>query len=192
MTVKWQEKWDYDCRNWCIGLEDPKCPCAPLMCNGNKPKTPFFDVVAQNLPGTCSIDTLSMHMEQILCRCRPVCLVVTEASCLKLQHVQFAGYNWIPGTIAGSSNCRVSMYVQDCLSYDVIDNLTCKVPTIGIINQSCYWGTVCKGVFNCTCIRSIQYASFTLQQWFLPFFYVKSWSNLTPNGSFKICSLWRF
>jgi len=27
---------------------------------------------------------------------------------------------------------------------------------------------------------------------FLPFFYVKSWSNLTPNGSFKICSSWRF
>ena len=27
---------------------------------------------------------------------------------------------------------------------------------------------------------------------FLPFFYVKSWSNFTPNGSFKICSSWRF
>ena len=102
-------------------------------CNGNKPKTPFFDVVAQNLPGTCSIETLSMHLEQILRRYRPACLVVTEASCLKLQHVQFAGYNWIQGTIKGSSNCRVSMYVQDCLSYDVLDNLTCEVPTVGIV-----------------------------------------------------------
>ena len=27
---------------------------------------------------------------------------------------------------------------------------------------------------------------------FLPFFYEKSLSNLTPNGSFKICSSWRF
>ena len=38
----------------------------------------------------------------------------------------------------------------------------------------------------------IQYAAFTLRQQFLPFFYVKSWSNFTPNGSFKICSSWRF
>ena len=27
---------------------------------------------------------------------------------------------------------------------------------------------------------------------FLPFFYVKSGSNLTSNGSFKICSSWQF
>ena len=38
----------------------------------------------------------------------------------------------------------------------------------------------------------IQYGDFTLRQQFLPFFYVKSWSNFTPNGSFKICSSWRF
>ena len=38
----------------------------------------------------------------------------------------------------------------------------------------------------------IQYASFTLRQRFLPFFYVKSWSNLKPNGSFEICSSWGF
>ena len=41
-------------------------------------------------------------------------------------------------------------------------------------------------------VMKIQYASFTLQQRFLSFFYVKSWSNLTAYGSFKICSLWRF
>ena len=34
--------------------------------------------------------------------------------------------------------------------------------------------------------------NFTLQHQFLPFFYVKSWSNLTPNGGLKICSLWQF
>ena len=34
----------------------------------------------------------------------------------------------------------------------------------------------------------LQYASFTLQQRFLPFFYVKSSSNLKPNDSFEICS----
>ena len=38
----------------------------------------------------------------------------------------------------------------------------------------------------------VQYGDFTLRQQFLPFFYVKSWSNFTPNGSFKICSSWRF
>ena len=38
----------------------------------------------------------------------------------------------------------------------------------------------------------VQYAAFRMGHQFLPFFYVKSWSNLTPNGSFKICSLWRF
>ena len=38
----------------------------------------------------------------------------------------------------------------------------------------------------------IQYASFILRQWFLPFFYVKSGSNLKPNGSFEICSSWGF
>ena len=38
----------------------------------------------------------------------------------------------------------------------------------------------------------IQYAAFILRQWFLPFFYVKSWSNLKPNGSFEICSSWGF
>ena len=38
----------------------------------------------------------------------------------------------------------------------------------------------------------IQYAAFVLRQWFLPFFYVKSWSNLKPNGSFEICSSWVF
>ena len=32
MTVKWRGKWDYDCRNCCTGLEDPKCPCAPPLC----------------------------------------------------------------------------------------------------------------------------------------------------------------
>ena len=47
----------------------------------------------------------------------------------------------------------------------------------------------------------IRCAVFTLQQWFLPFFYVKSWSNLKPNDNlesahhndFKIpltCSIW--
>ena len=35
---------------------------------------------------------------------------------------------------------------------------------------------------------NLQYASFTLQQRFLPFFYVKSSSNLKPNDSFEICS----
>ena len=43
-----------------------------------------------------------------------------------------------------------------------------------------------------TYIMKIQYGDFTLRQQFLPFFYVKSWSNFTPNGSFKICSSWRF
>ena len=38
----------------------------------------------------------------------------------------------------------------------------------------------------------VQYVDFTLWQQFLPFFYVKSWSNITPNGSLKICSSWRF
>ena len=38
----------------------------------------------------------------------------------------------------------------------------------------------------------LQYAAFRMGHQFLPFFYVKSWSNLTPNGSFKICSSWRF
>ena len=32
MTVKRREKWDYDCRNWCTWLEDPKCPRAPPLC----------------------------------------------------------------------------------------------------------------------------------------------------------------
>ena len=41
-------------------------------------------------------------------------------------------------------------------------------------------------------IYIIQYAAFRMGHQFLPFFYVKSWSNLTPNGSFKICLLWRF
>ena len=36
--------------------------------------------------------------------------------------------------------------------------------------------------------KIIQYAAFTLRQRFLPFFYVKSWSNLKPNDSFEICS----
>ena len=34
----------------------------------------------------------------------------------------------------------------------------------------------------------LQYASFTLQQRFLPFFYVKSSSNLKANDRFEICS----
>ena len=34
----------------------------------------------------------------------------------------------------------------------------------------------------------LQYAAFRMGHQFLPFFYVKSWSNLTPNVSFKICS----
>ena len=38
----------------------------------------------------------------------------------------------------------------------------------------------------------LQYAAFTLRQQFLPFFFVKSWSNFTPNGSFKICLSWPF
>ena len=29
---KQRENWDYDCRNWCTGLEDPKCPRAPPLC----------------------------------------------------------------------------------------------------------------------------------------------------------------
>ena len=38
----------------------------------------------------------------------------------------------------------------------------------------------------------IQCAAFTLQQRFLPFFYVKSSSNLKPNDSFEICLSWGF
>ena len=38
----------------------------------------------------------------------------------------------------------------------------------------------------------IQYAAFILRQWFLPFFYVKSGSNLKTNGSFEILSSWGF
>ena len=34
----------------------------------------------------------------------------------------------------------------------------------------------------------IQYASFRMGHQFLPFFYVKSSSNLKPNDSFQICS----
>ena len=32
-VVKWWEKWDYDCRNLCTGLEDPKCPRASSLCS---------------------------------------------------------------------------------------------------------------------------------------------------------------
>ena len=38
----------------------------------------------------------------------------------------------------------------------------------------------------------LQYAAFRMGHQFLLFFYVKSWSNLTPNGSFKICLSWQF
>ena len=38
----------------------------------------------------------------------------------------------------------------------------------------------------------IQCAAFTLWQRFLPFFYVKSSSNLKPNDSFEICLSWGF
>ena len=41
-------------------------------------------------------------------------------------------------------------------------------------------------------LTNIQYAALRMGHQFLPFFYMKSWSNLTPNGSFKICSSWRF
>ena len=49
----------------------------------------------------------------------------------------------------------------------------------------------CNKLFKETsiCIYAyVQYAAFTLRQQFLPFFYVKSLSNFTPNGSFRICS----
>jgi len=44
----------------------------------------------------------------------------------------------------------------------------------------------------CFCSFFSPGTAFRMGHQFLPFFYVKSWSNLTPNGSFKICSSWRF
>ena len=98
--------------------------------NGNI-KTPYFDLLHQNLPGTLSVESLQIQLELIVRRYHPAVLVVSEASTAKLQHVHLDSYVWIRGKLKDNFDTRISMYVQSCLPVEELD-ISCDIPTVAI------------------------------------------------------------
>ena len=99
--------------------------------NGNGP-TPFVDCLHQNIPGTTSIENITIHLEIIVRKYRPAVLIVSEVSTERMQHVVLDGYAWYRGNKLGHKEARVSLFVQTALPHEDLELRHCQIPLVGI------------------------------------------------------------
>ena len=99
--------------------------------NGNGP-TLFVDCLHQNIPGTTSVENITINLEIIVRKYRPAVLIVSEVSTERMQHVVLDGYAWYRGNKLGHKEARVSLFVQTGLPHEDLELQHCQIPLVGI------------------------------------------------------------
>ena len=91
----------------------------------------YLDCVVQNVPGWTRVTDLQVIIDTICWKYKPMVIGLAEIDSSKVELCSYPGFSYIKGTLTNSINPRMSMLIQEKISYDVI-NLLCDVPNCTI------------------------------------------------------------